>query len=511
LPLPFCSIRIQYSGPPGSAVGEVTSLESKGDLVIDSRLANERDGWAGSGGHPWHLDEETESVMFLTNMGDKPARIGFDVVAEGRHYYLTKLQLQPHETQAVDLRKLRDAQKADFKGNKIPAAASDGSVIWSRLDHVPVMGRLLILQRHKGLSSNYDCHICDCPPDYADLALDPVSMSLFVNNTMWNEAFGMYQEHCNQYYWWGYVEGAYTSNEPVIATATVDGLVKGRSGGATSIRSSYTDYWYTYSSTLQDCVEHNRTFLRAAQTKVKPHIDSISPTRGLIGVSTSVTIRGSGFGADPTVSAGTGIAVTRGPFSDTEIQATFAVAGNAPSGNHSVKVTTSQGDSNADKTFYVQVPTSLQVLTVSVLPDGPDPPSGCPASANYGIRIDIKYLVRDQGNPPNPIQSTSMTPHETGTFFSGGSYDMDIGPTPGYPTSTKNTASDGTFHDVPVGVCRNLPISNPGLTSTQNITVITPTSSSYPVRSQSFTVTAPGAESFGHGAITNGSDISASR
>jgi len=74
-------------------VAEVTSLESKGDLVIDSRLANERDGWAGSGGHPWHLDEETESVMFLTSMGDKPARIGFDVVAEGRHYYLTKLKL----------------------------------------------------------------------------------------------------------------------------------------------------------------------------------------------------------------------------------------------------------------------------------------------------------------------------------------------------------------------------------------------------------------------------------
>jgi len=58
LPLPFCSIRIQYSGARGSAIAEVSSVESKGDLVIDSRFANEGDGWAGSGGHPWHLDEE---------------------------------------------------------------------------------------------------------------------------------------------------------------------------------------------------------------------------------------------------------------------------------------------------------------------------------------------------------------------------------------------------------------------------------------------------------------------
>jgi len=290
------------------------------------------------------------------------------------------------------------------------------------------MGRLLILQRHKGLSSNYDCHICDCPPDYADLALDPVSMSLFVNNTMWNEAFGMYQEHCNQYYWWGYVEGAYTSNDPVIATATVDGLVKGRSGGATSIRSSYTDYWYTYSSTLQDCVEHNRTFLRAAQAKVPPHIDSISPTRGLIGASTGVTISGNGFGTNPTVSAGTGIAVTRGPFSDTEIQATFAVAGNAPTGNHSVKVTTSQGDSNTDKTFYVQVPTKVSAPAPTVHIFTNQIATHCDGSAleyhpntpRWGTEDCFLYTLQDQNTPTGgTISYSHLTVSEAFQWKSG--------------------------------------------------------------------------------------------
>src|SRR3989449_6630174 len=71
LPLPYCSIRIQYSGPPGSAIAEVSSIEQREDLVIDTRLANEGDSWAGSGANPWHLDAETESILFLTSMADQ--------------------------------------------------------------------------------------------------------------------------------------------------------------------------------------------------------------------------------------------------------------------------------------------------------------------------------------------------------------------------------------------------------------------------------------------------------
>lgn len=153
-PLPFCSIRIQHSGPPGSLMAEVSSIEAKGDLVIDSPVANEGDGWAGSGANPWRLDDETESVMFLTNMADRSVDIGFQVQAGGVSYYLTDLSLKPRETRAIDLRKLRDAQEADFQGNKIPAGATDGSVHWIRLDNLPVMGRVVVLKRHQRLASS---------------------------------------------------------------------------------------------------------------------------------------------------------------------------------------------------------------------------------------------------------------------------------------------------------------------------------------------------------------------
>jgi hypothetical protein len=107
--LPFASVRIQYSGAPGSLQAQVTSIESGGNLVVDSHVQNEGNGWAGSGANPWHLDPDTESILFLANESDKPARVGFSVTANGVHCYLTKLRLSPRETRVIDLRKLREA------------------------------------------------------------------------------------------------------------------------------------------------------------------------------------------------------------------------------------------------------------------------------------------------------------------------------------------------------------------------------------------------------------------
>lgn len=163
LPLPFCSARIQYSGAPGSMQAQVTSVEARGNLVVDSHVQNEGNSWAGSGANPWHLDDNTESIVFLTNESDKPARVGFAVTANDVHYFLTELRLSPHETRAIDLRHLRDAQIPDYKNHLIPANATDGSVTWNRTDNVAIMGRLMVISRNAGMASNYDCCTNYCP------------------------------------------------------------------------------------------------------------------------------------------------------------------------------------------------------------------------------------------------------------------------------------------------------------------------------------------------------------
>jgi hypothetical protein len=159
---------------------------------------------------------------------------------------------------------------------------------------------------------------------------------------------------------------------------------------------------------------------------------------------------------------------------------------------------------NPQQGVTVQVPTSLSVLNVTVLPNGQGLNFGCSGLGNYGIKVDIKYQVLDQNG--SPILSPQMTPHEHGTSFTGSPYDNNIGPT-GFTNSTATTAADGTFHDVPFGVCANGAFSS--VTATQFITMILPDGSAPSVRGQ--TVTATG-QSAGHGTLKNSvGDISATR
>jgi hypothetical protein len=76
------------------------------------------------------LDPNTESILFLTNESDRPARMGFSVTANGVHYSLTELRLNPHETRVIDLRKLRAAgSKSARQRGKMRAARKAGMLL----------------------------------------------------------------------------------------------------------------------------------------------------------------------------------------------------------------------------------------------------------------------------------------------------------------------------------------------------------------------------------------------
>jgi hypothetical protein len=217
-------------------------------MVVDSRAENEGNGWAGSGANPWHLDDDTESVLFLTNGSDTPAHIAFKMTANNVSYYLTSLQLSPHETRHIDLRKLRDAQIPDFKGNIIPANATDGAVNWLRLDNVPVTGRLMQIHRHQGMASNYDCSTCLCPGSYTPSYdyVSPANLSLAVQGAADMLLFAAFYS-CNQgrYYYDETDASTWSSQYPGIATVNSGGTVTGQSGGTSTITAQYTGQVYT--------------------------------------------------------------------------------------------------------------------------------------------------------------------------------------------------------------------------------------------------------------------------
>ncbi len=207
--------------------------------MVGGRLENEGNVWSNSGAHPWHLDDQTESILFLTNTSAQMVRFGFRVDALGKSYFLTKLRLNPHETRTIDLRKLRDAQQKDFKGNLIPATASDGSVTWIRLQNVPVLGRLVVLRRHQGIASSYQCGACPCP-SYAGLCMTPSpSFALGANTCYQYTATGTYTTCSGQTYSDLTDLATWTSDDSAVATVSA-GMVTGVASGTAHIKASYT-------------------------------------------------------------------------------------------------------------------------------------------------------------------------------------------------------------------------------------------------------------------------------
>jgi hypothetical protein len=180
------------------------------------------------------------------------------------HYYLTSLMLAPHETRAIDLRQLRDAQVADFKKNKIPAGATDGSVNWVRLDNVPVMGRVAVVTNTAGLASSYDCCTCPCALSFMGLVtVSPASFALLPTET---EALGGSSKFadCNYYvYWYDTTSWAgWSSSDTSVVTmdTSVIGQANAQGGGTATATAQYNacGYWY-YNPLTLTCTCSNNT------------------------------------------------------------------------------------------------------------------------------------------------------------------------------------------------------------------------------------------------------------
>lgn len=241
-------------------IAQVSSVDASQDLVVDAPMANEGDGWAGSGANPWHLDASTESILFLSDESDKPARIGFSVTGDGVRYYLTSLLLAPHETRAIDLRQLRDAQVADFENSRVPTVATDGSVTWVRIDNVPVAGRLVVISRSGGIASNYDCTTCNCPITLSSVGVTPGTCTMVPGGTMQCTATANYQ-NCNGYPFPSDVtdSSTWSSNNTPVSTVNTTGLETIQGGGTSTITASYrgaTSYTYNCLKGCT-CIEHD--------------------------------------------------------------------------------------------------------------------------------------------------------------------------------------------------------------------------------------------------------------
>ena len=141
--------------------------------------------------------------------------------------------------------------------------------------------------------------------------------------------------------------------------------------------------------------------------------------------------------------AGTGITVTVRSTSATQITADFAVASNAPSGNHSVTVTAGGQTSNNSVNFFVQVPTTLSAPAPTVHTFTNQVATHCdgspPNTPRWGTQDCFLYTLQDQDSPTaSTITFSPLNASETLQWIAG---DTTL------PPATSGALTNGQFGD----------------------------------------------------------------
>jgi len=158
------------------------------------------------------------------------------VQANGVTYHVTDLRLKAHETRAISLRQLRDAQKADFQGHKIPADATDGSVLWTRLTNAPLTGQLDVVSNGELVTPEASGSCC-CSPNYQGLSVTPASPSMQVGTQLPFKATLVLMDCNGNYYDFDWTDDVtWSSSATWVATVNATtGVASGVSGGTTNI------------------------------------------------------------------------------------------------------------------------------------------------------------------------------------------------------------------------------------------------------------------------------------
>lgn len=290
--------------------------------------------------------------------------------------------------------------------------------------------------------------------------------------------------------------GAFDANTLLAVTATNGVRLVG------SVAISANNNWYP-----------DGTFIPNRRAPV-PTITAISPSRGLIGSTINVQIKGVQLSKIVSIDAGPGITATINPKnrSNSKITLTLSMDITAVTpGDHQIIATLNNGTKIQSKqSFYVQVPGQLKLIrkaaVSSIVPTATA--NGCPAEfinpknpGPLGMKLVLQYQVLDQQTPGMPITATMPLREDLINLTVDGTLTDNNSIFDQFVTASGTTQSDGTFVDDPVGACSPVPFGT--ATFTQRLFIPLSDGISPSVRTNSFSQTGK----LGCGSMTDAVDI----
>jgi len=190
-------LEFTYSGPPGSVLVSALSVSGDGNHVFRVPLVDAEAQPSSTGGYPWSINGNSSTFVYLTNVTDRPQQYVLQLNFEGGST-ASRLQspdghqtfapglktVQPHQTEVIDIRNLRDQQINDEHGRTIPSDRTRGQVHWSVVgaENLVLIGRAEQADLINGMATSYACVNC-CPDNFDSGFTNPDSVAGFPGDT----------------------------------------------------------------------------------------------------------------------------------------------------------------------------------------------------------------------------------------------------------------------------------------------------------------------------------------
>jgi len=393
--LDVVSVQVINSGGPGSLIGSLYGINDGTGVSYDTPLRDSGPVRAMTGSYPWKITNDFTTVAYVTNISDRQAEFITEINYQGGKLILTPRKLQPGETAAFDLRKIRDTQMEDSAGHTLPKDVSLGQFKWAVRGatggKLVLIGRAEMVSLSRQISTSYSCND-PCPPTYsADINPfpPPVVVTDATSTSIWETA----------YYDSGYSLGPYSIGASWTLDAEVgtldptDGHTTTFTGATpgTATLDGFVGAQEMYTWDGLECLDDYNTYDEGdeAPAEVKPSIsgpttvwwfNGQTPT----GYSTQITLSANCSATSWTWAVTSGSSkVTLG----TNGSCSITVQSAAPSSSQNdVSITVTVGGVTSDPYHItVRAPYDLQQGTVTHQTD-----------STFAYQTFINYTIRDQ-------------------------------------------------------------------------------------------------------------------
>lgn len=151
-----------YTGEKGNVIISALSVTNDGNKLFRVPMWDVAAQRSSTGGYPWYIEGHSSTTAYIKNAENYEQHYYLQLTYPGGVYSMGIKAIAAGKVVVFDLRKLRDEQVPDARGNLIPLTASSGQMQWSSIgpERGMILGRSEQADNNLGYSSNYACMNC---------------------------------------------------------------------------------------------------------------------------------------------------------------------------------------------------------------------------------------------------------------------------------------------------------------------------------------------------------------